>query len=114
MHMEMAQSGVSGTLEELQKRQFELAQKHPGFNSPAPHTAIAILKFHPLLLGVFSFGLLCVFRPSMSLIAAVFVPAAAVSYLVIGLGAALSVLGAMVMCFVWLVIYARFRRRVAP
>jgi len=112
--MELARSGASGTLEELQKRQLELAQKHPSFNSQEPHAAIAILKWHPLLLGAFSLGLLCLFRPSMPWIAAVFVPAAAISYFVINLSAALSVLGALVLSLIWVAIYARYRKKVAP
>jgi hypothetical protein len=113
-HMEMARSGVTGTLEELQKRQLELAQKHPGFDSPAPHTTLAILKWHPLLLGAFSFVLLCVFRPSRPWVVAVFLPAAAIAYLVINLSAALGVLGAMVLSLIWSAIYARLRTRAAP
>ncbi|MCK6430699.1 MAG: hypothetical protein L6Q72_16705, partial [Burkholderiaceae bacterium] len=71
-HMELAKSGASGTIEELQRRQLELAQKHPGFNSPNPPAPVAILKWHPLLLGAFSVVLLCAFRPSWRWATAVF------------------------------------------
>jgi hypothetical protein len=113
-HMELARSGATGTIEELQRRQFELAQKYPGFNSPEPHRTIAILKWHPLLLGAFSLGFLCVFHPSTRSTAAVFLPAAAVSYLVINMTAAFGVLAAVGLSLLWSVIYARIRRKVAP
>lgn len=113
-HMELARSGASGTIEELQKRQYELAQKHPGFQSPDPPTAVAILKTHPWLLSAFSLPLLCLLRPSSAWIAAVFIPAAAVSYLVVGSTAALAILGAIVLSIIWSVSYARLRTKVAP
>lgn len=108
--MELARSGASGTLEELQERQLGLAQKHPGFNSPEPHAAIAILKSHPLLLGVFSLGFLGVFRPSTRWTAAVFLPATAVSYVVINVTAALGVFAATALSLTWSAIYARLRK----
>ena len=113
-NMEMARSGFSGTQEEIEKRHLELAQKQPGFNSPKPHTTIAILKWHPFLLGLFSLGFLCVFRPSMQWIAVVFLPAAVVTYLVISLTASLTLLGALVLALMWSAIYARIRKKVAP
>ena len=113
-HMELARSGATGTLEELQRRQLELAQKQPGFSSPDPLTPIAILKWHPLLLGAFGLVLLCVFRPSTRWTAAVFLPAAAVSYLVINVSAALGVLAATCLSLIWSAIYARLRKKVAP
>jgi hypothetical protein len=113
-HMELARSGASGTLEEIQRRQLELAQKHPGFNSPDPLTPVAILKWHPVLLGAFSLVLLCVFRPSTRWTAVVFIPAAAVSYLVINVTAALGVLAAAGLSLLWSAIYAHFRTKIAP
>ena len=113
-HIEMARSGVSGSLEELQKRQFELAQKQPGFNSPDPHTTVAILKTHPLLLGAFSLLFLCVFRPSWLWTAIVFVPVAAATYFLVAPAAALSVLAAAVLSIIWSFASARFKRKVAP
>ena len=112
--MELARSGASGSLEELQRRQLELAQKHPGFNSPDPATPVAILKWHPLLLGAFSLVLLCAFRPSPRWIAAIFLPAAAVSYVVINVTAAVGVLAAVGISLIWSAIYARLRKKVAP
>jgi Flp pilus assembly protein TadB len=113
-HLEMARSGVSGSLEELQKRQFELAQKQPGFNSPDPHATVAILKTHPLLLGVFSLLFLCVFRPSWLWTAIVFVPVAVAAYFLVAPTAAIGVLAAAVLSIIWSFTYARLRRKVAP
>src|SRR5690242_4781083 len=112
-HLEMARSGVSGSLEELQKRHFELAQKQPGFNSPNPHTTVAILKSNPFLLGAFSLLFLCVFQPSWLWTAIVFVPVAAVIYFVVAPAAAVGVLAAGVLSILWSLAYARFRRKVA-
>lgn len=109
-HKELARSGASGTTEELQRRQLELAQKHPGFNFPNPPAPVAILKWHPLLLGAFSLVLLCMFRPSWRWTAAVFVPAAVVGYLVINLTAAVGVLAAAGVSLIWSAINARFRK----
>jgi hypothetical protein len=112
-HFELARSGASGSIEELQRRQLELAQKYPGFDSPNPPAPVAILKSHPLLLGAFSLVLLCAFRPSWRWTAAVFVPAAAAAYLVINLTAAIGVLAAAGVSLIWWAIYARFKK-VAP
>jgi hypothetical protein len=113
-HFEIARSGVSGSLEELQKRQFELAQKQPGFNSPDPHTTVAILKSHPFLLGAFSLFFLCVLRPSWLWTAIVCVLVAAATYFLVAPAVAVSVLAAGVLSILWSLAYARFRRKVAP
>ena len=113
-NMELARSGFSGTHEEIDKRRYELAQKYPGFNSPEPNTLIAILKWHPLLLGAFSLVLLSLFRPSIVWTTAVFVPTAVMSYLIINLNAALALLAAMVVSLIWSAAYARFRKKIAP
>jgi hypothetical protein len=113
-HLEMARSGISGSLEELQKRQFELAQKQPGFNSPDPHTAVAILKSNPFLFGAFSLLFLCVFRPPWLWTAIVFGPVAAATYFLVAPAAAVSVLAAAVLSILWSLAYARVRGKVAP
>ena len=113
-HLEMARSGVNGSLEELQRRQFELAQKQRGFNSPDPHTAIAILKSNPSLFGAFSLLFLCVFRPIWLWTAIVFVPATVATYFLVAPTAAIGVLAAGLMSMLWSFVYARVRRKVAP
>jgi uncharacterized membrane protein (DUF106 family) len=113
-HLEMARSGISGSLEELQKRQYELAQKQPGFDSPDPHITIAILKTHPSLLAVFSLVFLCLLRPSWAWAAVVFVPVTLATYFFIGVVAALSVLVALTLSIVWSFTYARLKKKSAP
>lgn len=113
-HLEMARSGVSGSLEELQKRQFELAQKQPGFDSPDPHTSVAILKTHPLLLGAFSLLFLCVFRPAWRWTAIVFAPVAAAAYFLVAPAAAIGVIAAAALAILWFFAYARLRKKIAP
>jgi hypothetical protein len=113
-HRELARIGATGTLEELQQQVYKLAQKYPGFGSPEPHPAIAIIKTYPLLLGTFSLGCLCLLRPKNKWIAAIFTPAAIVGYLIIGLDAALSLAGAALLAPILSATYVRIKRKIAP
>jgi hypothetical protein len=112
---EMAVAGVSARTEkELWKLHDEWAQRHPGFHSPQPSIPIAILKSNPYLMGIFSLGLLCLFRPSRAWIAGVFLPAAMLSYFVINLSQALGLILAVSVCLLASTLYAHRRQKFDP
>ena len=89
---QMAQSGFYGTKEEVDAKFLEYAKKHPSYNAEEPTRYIAILKSNFILLGLFSFLGLALFRPPILGIILVFAPLAGISMFIINLMAGISIL----------------------
>src|SRR5690606_5453651 len=89
---QMAESGFSGTREEVDAKFLEYAEMDQRYNSDAPSTFVAIMKSNPILLGIFGLLGLLLFRPSSRPVLLLFVLAAGIATIGINPLAGISIL----------------------
>lgn len=89
---QMEQTDYYGTEDEVGAKFLEHAKQHPSYNADYPNTYIAILKSNPILLGLFGFVGLLLFRPSTYGVLIIFTPFSGIAMLSISFLSGVSIL----------------------